>query len=56
MPRCTYYKYFNQIISNRDRENDQLTKITIKIHQDSRMRYDAPKIHHLLNQEGHQAP
>jgi len=52
--RSTYYKFFYQIISNRDRENNELTIRIIKIHQDSRIRYDAPKIHHLLNQEGHQ--
>src|SRR5690625_7663055 len=53
VPRSTYYQSLNKTISNRERENNKLTKRIIKIHNDSDKRYGAPKIHHLLNEEGY---
>ena len=54
MPRSTYYKTLKQVIFNRDRENNVFMERVIQINQDSRMRYGAPEIHHLLNQKGYQ--
>jgi len=53
VPRSTYYKSLNKTISNRDRENKELTERIIQIHNDSNKRYGAPKIHHLLVEEGY---
>ena len=53
VPRSTYYQSLNKTISNRERENNKLTKRIIEIHNDSNKRYGAPKIHHLLNEEGY---
>ena len=53
VPRSTYYQSLNKTISNRERENNKLTKRIIEIHNDSDKRYGAPKIHHLLNEEGY---
>src|SRR5690625_7253394 len=53
VPRSTYYQSLNKTISNRERENNKLTKRIIEIHNDSNNRYGAPKIHHLLNEEGY---
>src|SRR5699024_11883981 len=41
-------------ISKRDQENAQITKRIIEIHNDSKQRYGAPKIHVKLEQEGYQ--
>jgi putative transposase len=38
--------------SNRDRENSKITKRIIQIHKERQQRYGAPKIHHLLQEEG----
>ena len=54
VPRSTYYQSLNRTISNRERENNELTKRIIEIHNDSNKRYGAPKIHHLLEKEGYQ--
>ena len=54
VPRSTYYQSLNRTISNRERENNELTKRIIEIHNDSDKRYGAPKIHHLLEKEGYQ--
>lgn len=54
IPRSTYYQSLNKTISNRERENNELTERIIDIHNGSRQRYCAPKIHHLLVQEGYQ--
>src|SRR5690625_4915394 len=53
VPRSTYYKSLNKTISNRDRENKELTERINQIHNDSNKRYGAPKIHHLLVKEGY---
>lgn len=53
IPRSTYYQSFNKTISNRKRENNELTKRIIEIHSESKGRYGAPKIHHLLEKEGY---
>ena len=53
VPRSTYYQSLNKTTSNRERENNKLTKRIIEIHNDSDKRYGAPKIHHLLNEEGY---
>ena len=49
VPRSTYYK----TISNRDQENHDLTKRILEIYNESKARYGAPKIHHLLSKEGY---
>ena len=54
VPRSTYYKSLTKTISNREQENRQLTKRIIEIYQESKQRYGAPKIHHLLVMEGYQ--
>jgi len=48
-----HYKKLMHTISNLDQENHQLTKRIIGIHQESKQRYGAPKIHHLLIKEGY---
>ena len=53
VPRSTYYQSLNKTISNRERENNKLIQRIITIHQDSKQRYGAPKIHHLLVEEGY---
>lgn len=53
IPRSTYYQSLNKTISNRERENNELTKRIIEIHSESNGRYGAPKIHHLLQEEGY---
>src|SRR5690625_3826248 len=53
VPRSTYYQSLNKTISNRERENKELTKRIIEIHNGSNKRYGAPKIHHTLVEEGY---
>jgi putative transposase len=53
IPRSTYYQSICHVESNRDRENSEITKRIIQIHNESKQRYGAPKIHHLLKEEGH---
>lgn len=53
MARSTYYKSLDKTISNRDQENQRLTKRIIELHNDSDKRYGAPKIDCLLNKEGY---
>src|SRR5690625_4364392 len=53
VPRNTYYKSLDKTISNRERENIELTKRITEIHNESKKRYGAPKIHHQLEQEGY---
>nr|WP_157065250.1 IS3 family transposase [Amphibacillus sediminis] len=48
VPRSTYYQSLTTSISKRKLENQQLTKEIIRIYADSKQRYGAPKIHHLL--------
>lgn len=54
IPRSTYYQSLTKTISNRERENNKLMERIIEIHNDSDKRYGAPKIHHLLTEEGYQ--
>ena len=53
VPRSTYYKSLTKSISNRDQENQQVTKRIVGIYNQSKKRYGAPKIHHTLQQEGY---
>src|SRR5699024_4168204 len=53
VPRSTYYQSLNQTISNREKENIELTDKMIEIHHASNKRYGAPKIHFLLRQAGY---
>jgi putative transposase len=53
-PRSTYYQSLQKTESFRDRENKELTKKIRQIHLDSKERYGAPKIHHVLLQTGYQ--
>src|SRR5699024_3816207 len=51
--RSTYYQSLNKTVSNRERENNELTEEIIKIHEKSKKRYGAPKIHHELKKLGY---
>jgi len=53
VPRSTYYKSLTKSISNRDQENQQVTKRIVDIYNQSKKRYGAPKIHYILQQEGY---
>ena len=53
VPRSTYYQSLNQTISNRAKENIELTNKIIEIYEASHQRYGAPKIHVLLEQTGY---
>ncbi len=53
MPRSAYYQSFHHTISNREQENNEITKRIVEIHEESGKRYGAPKIHHLLEEEGY---
>src|SRR5699024_482791 len=53
VPRSTYYQSLNKTVSNRERENTELTKRIIDIHKERKQRYGAPKIHHILVEEGY---
>lgn len=55
IPRSTYYQSLTKTISNRALENKKLTKKIIGIHQESKQRYGAPKIHHMLEKQGYTA-
>jgi putative transposase len=52
--KSTYYESFYKTESNRDRENRELTEKIKQIHQESKGRYGAPKIHELLGKQGYQ--
>src|SRR5699024_4942175 len=54
VPRSTYYDSLDKTISNRDQENHELTERIIEIHNESKNRYGAPKIHYIIREEGHQ--
>lgn len=53
VPRSTYYQSLTFSISKQEQENRQLTKEIIRIFNDSKQRYGAPKIHHLLELAGY---
>src|SRR5690625_1151162 len=53
VPRSTFYQSLNKTISNRERENNELTKEIIAIHKESKQRYGAPKIHQMLLKKGY---
>ena len=53
MPRSTYYQSWQKTISKREQENQELTKRIKEIHSESKERYGAPKIHHILCKEGY---
>ncbi|AWC28842.1 IS3 family transposase [Bacillus cytotoxicus] len=52
--RSSYYQSQHKTESKRSRENEELTKQIIQIHQDSGGRYGAPKIHQTLLEQGFQ--
>ncbi|MBM7108600.1 hypothetical protein SAM19_01984 [Brevibacillus laterosporus] len=52
LSRSTYYQFQKKEPSPRHKENQLITKRMIEIHQNSKGRYGAPKIHYLLNREG----
>lgn len=53
VPRSTYYQSLTKTVSKRDQENQQLTNRILEIHQESKRRYEALKIHYLLNKESY---
>src|SRR5690625_5355621 len=53
IPKSTYYQSLNKTESNRDRENREFTEKIIQIHEESKKRYGAPKIHKILEKQGH---
>jgi putative transposase len=53
VPRSTYYHSLHKTDSNRERENQELTKKIIQIHQENKERYGAPKIHQTLLKDGY---
>jgi len=53
VPRSTYYKLLDKTLSNRDQKNQKLTEKIIKIYNDNKHRYGAPKIYRLLIKEGY---
>ncbi|MDY0406672.1 IS3 family transposase [Virgibacillus sp. 179-BFC.A HS] len=53
IPKSTYYQSLNKTESNRDRENREFTEKIIQIHEESKKRYGAPKIHETLEKQGH---
>lgn len=48
IPRSSYYHSFKKTVSNREQENQKLTKEIQRIHVKSKARYGAPKIHQTL--------
>jgi putative transposase len=48
VPRSTYYQASQKKESNRERENRELIQLIKKIHEESKQRYGAPKIHNIL--------
>ena len=53
IPRSTYYQSWHKTISKRERENQELMNRIKEIHLESKERYGAPKIHHILCEEGY---
>ncbi|WP_108745578.1 IS3 family transposase [Priestia filamentosa] len=52
IPRSSHYNSFKKTVSNREQENQELTKEIQRIHSKSRARYGAPKIHKILVNKG----
>ncbi|MCT9853055.1 IS3 family transposase, partial [Priestia megaterium] len=52
IPRSSYYHSFKKTVSNREQENQKLTKEIQRIHVKSKARYGAPKIHQTLVNNG----
>ena len=52
VPRSTYYHSLQKTESTRERENHAITMKIIQIHQESKERYGAPKIHQTLLKSG----
>ncbi|WP_454871082.1 IS3 family transposase [Priestia megaterium] len=48
IPRSSYYNSFKKTVSNREQENQELTKEIQRIYLKSKARYGAPKIHQIL--------
>ncbi|KGX83783.1 integrase, partial [Pontibacillus litoralis JSM 072002] len=53
IPKSSYYQSLYKTESNRDRENREFTEKIIQIHEESKKRYGAPKIHEILEKQGH---
>ena len=53
IPRSTYYESLTKTESNRDRENREYTDKIRQIHEESKKRYGAPKIHKALEKQGY---
>lgn len=53
IPRSTYYKSLDTTISNREKEDIELTDKIIEINEASHIRYGAPEIHVLLKRAGY---
>jgi hypothetical protein len=53
IPKSTYYQSFHKTESNRDRERREFTEMIVQIHEDSKKRYGVPKIHKVLENQGH---
>nr|WP_304441956.1 IS3 family transposase [Thermosipho sp. 1063] len=51
-PRSTYYKAINRKKSDREKFNEILDKKILKIYNDSKKRYGAPKIYKILEKQG----
>ena len=53
IPKNTYYQSLRKTESNRNRENREFTERIRQIHEESKKRYGAPKIHKILVKQGH---
>lgn len=53
VPKSTYYQSFHKTESKRDRERRELTQRIVEIHNESKKRYGAPKIHQVLLKQGY---
>ena len=53
IPKSTYYQSLHKTESNRERENRKFTELIKQIHEESKKRYGAPKIHEMLEKQGH---
>ena len=51
MPRSTYYQSFHKVKSSYEIENEAILARIKIIHAESKGRYGAPKIHHILTEE-----